>query len=74
MFKKLMIVIPLVILFASFSALGQSDPCKPDCPNSEWSDPSETIDVTIPNCPDVYTITYRYRFACNTWYDFILKE
>jgi hypothetical protein len=57
------------------NVFAQDEPCKPDCPNSDWQPlapaPAQQVVVTI--CGKPITISYRYRIACNTWYDYYIE-
>ncbi len=64
------------VLFCSVNVFAQDEPCKPDCPNSDWQPlapaPAQQIVVTI--CGKPITVLYRYRIACNTWYDYYIEK
>lgn len=67
----------IIILLSTDYLFSQepSIPCKPDCENSEWvpAFPAEALILSINMCGHIYEVRYRYRFACNMWYDYYIE-
>ncbi len=49
-------------------ALAQDQPCKPDCPGSNWVLPPSSYVVTLPGGCKV-NVVYTTRLACGVWND-----
>ncbi len=77
--KKFLILLSLFISVYAIEMNAWADftPCLPDCENDVWvpdiSLPASTIRVTLPGCTTTFVIRYRYRIACNQWYDYYIE-
>lgn len=55
------------------NSYSQGDACKPDCENSDWTY-TNTVDIYLPACQGSVIVYYKYRFACETWYDYYIEK
>ncbi len=76
--KKFFLILTVFLCFVAIEMSAQSDytPCLPDCENDVWipdiSLPALKLEfVTL--CGTEFTVRYRYRIACNQWYDYYLE-
>lgn len=72
MTRKLALLIPAFLglcLTLTPESLAQEQPCKPDCPTSDWALPPSQYQVALPGGCKV-TVHYTTRLACGTWHDF----
>lgn len=71
MFRKtplLLVASLLGLLGLGAPALAQDEPCKPDCPGSDWVMPPQSHIVTLPGGCQV-NIVFTTRLACGRWND-----
>lgn len=76
--KYLFVFFPILLisLFSTTNTKAQiNEPCLPDCENSDWipSYPNLALEIGIPLCNTTVFVRYRYRVACNTWYDYYIE-
>lgn len=77
--KQILLILTIFLCFVAIEMNAQGDytPCLPDCENDVWipniSLPALSLFVTIPGCTTTFEIRYRYRVACNQWYDYYLE-
>lgn len=70
--KNILFVLIATFLLSFFTKEANSE-CTPDCLNSLWNGPSY-IEIYIPECDEMYMVKYKWRVACDIWYDYQIIE
>ncbi len=74
--KKITVIFSLMIIYfitISIEKLKADEPCVPDCENSAWSS-SQQISIYLSSCGGNITVTYKFRVACNIFYDYYIER